>query len=89
MAALSSTSPAIRGWHRLMIAGKLGVMRFGPGRPRISPEVEQTVIRLAKENPTWGQKRIRSIAEADAERVARVGIAQALGGEDGVTSQDD
>ncbi len=60
MAEIASVAKAttIRGWHRLMIAGKLGVKHAGPGRPRTNPEVEQTVIRLAKENPTWGQLRI-------------------------------
>ena len=49
----------IRGWHRLMIAKKLGAKRAGPGRPQIDAEVEQVVIRFAQENPTWGQLRIR------------------------------
>ena len=61
LAEIASVAKAstISGWHRLMIAGKLGVKRTGPGRPPIEAEVEQTVIRLAQENPTWGQMRIR------------------------------
>jgi transposase InsO family protein len=61
MAKIATVAKAstIRGWHRLMAAGKLGVKRVGPGRPQVSKEVEQMVVRLAKENPTWGQVRIR------------------------------
>ena len=49
----------IRGWYRLMMAKKLGAKRAGAGRPQICAEVEQTIIRFAQENPTWGQLRIR------------------------------
>jgi putative transposase len=49
----------IRSWRRLMGVGKLGVRYAGPGRPRTKLDVEQTVVRLATENPTWGQIRIR------------------------------
>ena len=61
LAEIASVAKAstIRGWHRLMITGKLGVKRAGPGRPTTNAEVEQAIIRLASENPTWGQMRIR------------------------------
>ena len=61
MAEIASVAKAttIRGWHRLMIAKKLNNKRAGPGRPQIGTEVEQTIIRFAQENPTWGQLRIR------------------------------
>ena len=49
----------IRGWYRLMITNKLGAKQVGPDRPRIDAEVEQTVIRFAQKNSTWGQLRIR------------------------------
>ena len=29
------------------------------GRPRVPEEVEQLVIRMAEENPTWGYRRIQ------------------------------
>ena len=57
--ATIAKATTIRGWYRLMIAKKLGANRAGPGRPQIGAEVEQTVIRFAQENPTWGQLRIR------------------------------
>ena len=48
----------LRKWRRLMLLGRLGTGR-GPGRPRTHVDIELTVIRLAEENPTWGQLRIR------------------------------
>lgn len=44
LAEIASVAKAstIRGWHRLMIAKKLGTKRAGPGRPQIGTEVEQT-----------------------------------------------
>jgi transposase InsO family protein len=48
----------IQGWERLRRAGKLGGKRAGPGRPRVDREVEMLVLRMAEENPTWGQLRI-------------------------------
>ena len=57
----------IRGWHRLLLKKQLGVRRSGPGRPQISQDVQQTVIRLATENATWGQHRI-------AGELAKLGI---------------
>ncbi len=56
--ATIAKAATIRGWHRLMLTGKLGTKRAGPGRPRVDTEIEQVVLRLAKENPTWGQLRI-------------------------------
>jgi putative transposase len=44
----------IRNWHRLMLKGKLGISKAGPGKPSTSDEVQQVVIRMATENPTWG-----------------------------------
>ena len=49
----------IRGWHRLLAKGKLGVRRVKAGRPKTDAEIEHVVIRMATENPTWGQKRIQ------------------------------
>ena len=41
----------ILGWYRKLVARKFdGSARRGPGRPRIKREVEQLIIRMAKEN---------------------------------------
>jgi putative transposase len=49
----------ILGWYRKLVARKFdGSARRGPGRPRIKREVEQLIIRMAKENRDWGYDRI-------------------------------
>jgi homeodomain-containing protein len=50
----------ILGWHRRLVAQKFdgSAQRKTPGRPRIDPELEALVLRLAKENRSWGYDRI-------------------------------
>ena len=50
----------IVGWYRKLVARKFdgSKSRRYPGRPRIAPEVEQLVVRMAKENSDWGYDRI-------------------------------
>ena len=46
----------ILGWYRKLIAKKFDGSRFRQrvGRPRIAEEIERLVVRMAKENPSWG-----------------------------------
>src|ERR1700741_1531508 len=48
-------------WYQRLIAQKFdGSQQRRPlGRPRVAEEVEQLVIRMAEENPTWGYRRIQ------------------------------
>jgi hypothetical protein len=50
----------ILAWYRKLIARKFDgwKARRGPGRPRISREVEQLIVRMARENHDWGYDRI-------------------------------
>src|SRR6266478_2992385 len=50
----------ILAWYRKLVARKFdgSKARRGPGRPRISREVEQLIVRMAKENRDWGYDRI-------------------------------
>lgn len=50
----------ILGWYRKLIAHKFdgSKMRQSLGRPRIDEETENLVVRMAKENPSWGCDRI-------------------------------
>jgi putative transposase len=47
-------------WYRKLVAGKFdgSKLRRGPGRPRIDGEVEELIVRMAKENHDWGYDRI-------------------------------
>ncbi|HUT12484.1 MAG TPA: helix-turn-helix domain-containing protein [Thermoguttaceae bacterium] len=48
-------------WHRMLVAKKwdYSERRKKPGRPPVSDEVKQLVVRIARENPTWGYDRIQ------------------------------
>jgi hypothetical protein len=46
----------ILAWYRKLVARKFdgSKARRRPGRPRIKPEVEQLIVRMAQENHDWG-----------------------------------
>jgi hypothetical protein len=47
-------------WHRQLIAHKWTFAQRGrPGRPSTAPTVKQLILRLARENSTWGHRRIQ------------------------------
>jgi AcrR family transcriptional regulator/transposase len=46
-------------WHRRMITGAWTYPNRRPGRPQLDQEIQQLIIRLAKENPRWGYQRIK------------------------------
>ena len=50
----------IMGWYRRLVARKFdgSKSRRYPGRPRIDGEIEQWVVRMARENTDWGYDRI-------------------------------
>jgi len=50
----------ILGWFRKLVAAKFdgSKQRRSPGRPRIRSEIEDLVVRLARENSGWGYDRI-------------------------------
>src|SRR5215510_3515917 len=50
----------ILAWYRKLVACKFdgSKARRGPGRPRITREVEQLIVRMAEENRDWGNDRI-------------------------------
>jgi tetratricopeptide (TPR) repeat protein len=50
----------ILAWYRKLVARKFdgSEARRSPGRPRINREMEQLIVRMAKENHDWGYDRI-------------------------------
>jgi transposase InsO family protein len=59
--ATISTPDTLLRWYKRLIAQKFdGSQHRGKlGRPRVSEEIEQLVMRMAEENPTWGYRRIQ------------------------------
>ncbi len=58
--ANASKPDTILGWYRELIARKFdgSRVRRSPGRPRIGAELEELVVRMARENTDWGYDRI-------------------------------
>jgi putative transposase len=56
----------IRGWHRRLVANHW-TYPHPPGRPATAVETRRTITRLARENPTWGYRRLHG-------ELARLGI---------------
>jgi transposase InsO family protein len=45
-------------WHQALVRRKWRQDGRRPGRPRLSAEIQALVLRLARENPRWGHRRI-------------------------------
>jgi putative transposase len=59
--ATIATPETLLRWYRRLIAQKFDGShhRRHLGRPRVIEEIEQLVVRMAEENPTWGYRRIQ------------------------------
>ena len=53
------TPATLLSWHRKLAASKYDTSnRRKPGRPPTVPSIARIIVRLAKENPLWGYRRI-------------------------------
>ncbi len=53
------TTDTLLKWYRRLVAVKWTFRRERKrGRPRVDPEVEELVLRMLEENPSWGSDRI-------------------------------
>src|SRR6266700_2799869 len=60
IAAIATPETLLRWYHRLIAQKFDGSTHCRQlGRPRVAEEIEQLVVRMAEENPTWGYRRIQ------------------------------
>src|SRR6266542_1959078 len=66
------------GWHRQLVRRRWTYTGRLPGRPVVSKEIGELVLRLAHENPRWGYQRIVGELAGVGQRVSATTVAKIL-----------
>src|SRR6266700_6353256 len=64
------------GWHRQLVRRRWPYAGRRPGRPAVSEEIRELVLRLARENPRWGYQRIVGELAGVGVRVSATTVAK-------------
>ncbi len=65
-------------WYRNLIARKWTYARKGPGRPRVSRAITELLLRMARDNPSWGYDRLQGALANLGRTVAASTVANIL-----------
>ncbi len=72
------TPESILAWHKRLVAMKWTYPNKPVGRPRLPQEVVDLVVKLARENPTWGYCRIQGALANVGHRLSSSTVANIL-----------
>src|SRR5437870_6921175 len=78
--ATIATPDTLMRWYKRLIAAKFdgSLQRKERGRPRVDEEIAQLVMRMAKENPTWGYRRIQGALANLGHRIDKTTVRNIL-----------
>jgi putative transposase len=76
--SLMITPQTLLRWHRQLVRRKWTYRTVRIGRPPIDPELRETVLRLARENPRWGYVRIQGELRKVGIRIGATTIRRLL-----------
>jgi putative transposase len=65
-------------WHRQLVARRWTYSHRKPGRPPLVPSRRRLILRLARENPHWGYKRIVGVLKGLGISVSATSVRKVL-----------
>jgi transposase InsO family protein len=78
--ATLATPDTLMRWYKQLVAQKFdGSQKCNPlGRPRVSDEIENRVLQMANDNPTWGYRRIQDALANLGHHVDKITVRNIL-----------
>ena len=78
IASVATPATLLR-WYRCLIAAKYdGSENRSPGRPPTAKDIRELIVRVARENPTWGYTRLRGALKNLGHELGRNTIKRLL-----------
>ena len=78
IASVATPATLLR-WYRYLIADKYdGTKNRSPGRPPTAKDIRELIVRMARENPTWGYTRLRGALKNLGHELGRNTIKRIL-----------
>lgn len=79
--ATIACADTILAWYRDLVAKKWTFHRKGPGRPRSPKDIREMIVKMARENLTWGYTRIMGALKNVGMKTSRGTICKRAEGE--------